>query len=119
MRIVIETDDADDGQDRNRAVETERGAQTLDGGPAPAALLRQFGRIPETEPHTAGAQPAATGEAGAVAADSEGGQARLNPLRHGEAVATQRPEAAHRAPGEYDKTAGDNGQNPADGTSRK
>jgi len=117
MRIVIETDGADDGPGANRAADTERGALTLDGGPAPAALLRQFGRIPEAEAHTAGAQAAATGEPGTVAADSEGGEERLNPLRHGEGVATQWPEAAGRAPGDYDEKTGDSAQSPADGTS--
>jgi hypothetical protein len=99
MRIVIETDSADDGQGTSRAAETAQGSQTLDGGPAPAALLRRFGRIPHAEAHNKDAQTAASGEAGAAAADSEGGQSGLNPLRHGEAIATQRPEADGLRPG--------------------
>lgn len=92
MRIVIDTDQPDEGRGTTRVAETERGAVDLDGGPAPAALLRRFGRIPEVH-----AEIAAPEAAEARAPESEGGEMTPNPLRHGEAVAMQRHESGGRA----------------------
>jgi hypothetical protein len=85
MRIVIETDEPDEGQGTTRVAATERVAVVLDGGPAPAALLRQFGRIPEAQAETAAAEAVVE-----RTPESEGGEMAPNPLRHGESVATQR-----------------------------
>lgn len=85
MRIVIETDQPDEGQGTTRVGATERVAVVLDGGPAPTALLRRFGRIPEAQAETAAAEAAVGREP-----ESEGGEMTPNPLRYGEAVATQR-----------------------------
>jgi hypothetical protein len=79
MRIVIETDPQSDNV---RSITTDASAEAitiLEGGPAPAMLLRQFGRVP----------PAETFE------DESGGQAPesrdhpLNPLRSGAAAARE------------------------------
>ena len=78
MRIVIDTDQPDDGRGTTRVAETERGAVDLDGGPAPAALLRRFGRIPEVH-----AEIAAPEAAEARAPESEGGDKRTYNLLHG------------------------------------
>jgi hypothetical protein len=87
MRIVIETDQhADELKSVTAATAEAAGAATIiDGGPAPAALLRQFGRV--TEP--TGAQVDEEEGAGAAAHD-EMVEEPLNPLRRGHAIATHR-----------------------------
>lgn len=74
MRVVIESDQPD--KDQGIGVGPGDGAQTvIDAGPAPASLLRRFGRVPE---HAAEAM-----EEDAALRDEEG----LNPLRAGAAAA--------------------------------
>jgi hypothetical protein len=96
MRIVIETDQPDEGQGTTRLATTEHVAVVLDGGPAPAALLRRFGRIPEAQAEIAAAEAAVD-----RTAESEGGEMTPNPLRYGEAVATQR-QSGGRARARYE-----------------
>jgi len=106
MRIVIETDQPDDSQGPSRlSSETPRETVvTLDGGPAPAALLRQFGRIPQPQAPTQISAQARTPaqseshpgtEPESTSGETEGGEAKLNPLRHGAALAAQRPESGN------------------------
>jgi hypothetical protein len=100
MRIVIETSQEDDRPGTPRAAETEVGTMVLDGGPAPAALLRRLGRIPEAKAEEAGTGTTAAPEAGAAgvtAPEIEGEEAPLNPLRYGAAVASQRDRSGGRA----------------------
>jgi hypothetical protein len=98
MRIVIDTDQPDEGQDpRQIAVTQMAGTQSagtaLDGGPAPVALMRRFGRIPEATAETAEAETA-----GGEAAPGESGEAPPNPLRHGAAAAMERQQSGGPAP---------------------
>ena len=98
MRIVIDTDQPDEGQGPSEIAVTQMaGTQSagaaLDGGPAPVALMRQFGRIPEATAETTEA-PAAWGEA----APGESGETPPNPLRHGAAVAMERQQSGGPAP---------------------
>jgi len=108
MRIIIETDQPDDSQGPSRPAETQRETMTtLDGGPAPAALLRQFGRIPDTqaqtqEPDQATTSAQAEARPGSEPGETEGGEAKPNPLRHGAAVAAQRCESGDNATGQAD-----------------
>jgi hypothetical protein len=85
MRIVIDIEEPDEGRGRAMTAATERAPVVLDGGPAPAALLRRFGRIPELPPESAETR-------GDIERpdDSEGGEMAPNPLRYGESIATQR-----------------------------
>jgi hypothetical protein len=85
MRIVIETDPSDEGRSTTQAAERQRGDLVLDGGPAPTALLRRFGRLPEARAEAEGEEP------------GESAQAVLNPLRHGAAVAAHRGQSGGRA----------------------
>lgn len=80
MRIVIENDqpEKDQGFQVGPGVDAET---VVDAGPAPAALLRRFGRIPE---HSA---------ADVADDDSFRGKEELNPLRAG-AAAARREQAA-------------------------
>ena len=122
MRIVIETDQPDEGQSSTRAARAQRQAVVLDGGPAPAALLRRFGRIPQDQAETAGggAGPAEAAQTQAVTAgpareaESEGGEVNLNPLRYGAAVATQRRERGGRE-GTHNEGGEDPGVEAAEG----
>ena len=96
MRIVIDTDQPDEGQGPSQIAVTQMaGTQSagaaLDGGPAPVALVRRFGRIPEATAETA---EAAAGEAG----PGESGEAPPNPLRRGAAVAMERQQDGGPAP---------------------
>jgi hypothetical protein len=98
MRIVIDTDQPGEGQDPSQiAVSQMAGTQSagaaLDGGPAPVALMRRFGRIPEATAETAEAEAAGGG-----AAPGESGETPLNPLRHGAAVAAERQQDGGPAP---------------------
>ena len=107
MRIIIETDQPDESQRPSRPAETQRGTMTLDGGPAPAALLRQFGRIPDTQAQTQEPDQATTSTQGETRpesepAETEGRQEQPNPLRHGAAVAAQGHESGDNATGQAD-----------------
>lgn len=82
MRIVIEHDQPDEGQGTASTGATQTTPAVFDGGPAPAALLRQFGRLPE-----AGEQ--AHPHAGVRPDDRDGGEMTQNPLRRGESIATE------------------------------
>ena len=101
MRIVIDTSQPDEGQDPSQvAVAQMAGTQgagaALDGGPAPVALLRQFGRIPEAVAETTEVEAREGGVAeGGVA---EGGEVPLNPLRQGAAAAMERQRSGGQAP---------------------
>jgi hypothetical protein len=108
MRIVIDTDQPDEGQGTTRVAGTEHGGVDLDGGPAPAALLRRFGRIPAVH-----AEIAAPEAAEARAPESEGGEMIANPLRHGEAVAMQRHDSRGRTRAQ-DEAAEDSEDVPAE-----
>lgn len=98
MRIVIDTNQPDEGQGPSQIAvtqmaETQSAGAALDGGPAPVALMRQFGRIPEATAETTEA-PAAGGET----APGESGETPLNPLRHGAAAAMERQQSGGPAP---------------------
>ena len=98
MRIVIDTDQPDEGQGPSQIAvtqmaETQSAGAALDGGPAPVALMRQFGRIPEAAAETTEAEAA-----GGEAAPGENGETPLNPLRHGAAVAMEGQQSGGPAP---------------------
>lgn len=86
MRIVIETDHSDTTATTVAATASQADPDVLDGGPAPAALLRQFGRIEHA--HNA----ADAGEAPEAIEAIEGGAAPPNPLRQGAEAAVQQNE---------------------------
>lgn len=98
MRIVIETDQHTDELKSvtTQTAETAASATIIDGGPAPAALLRQFGRVTESS----GAQVDEEEGAG-PAAYEETPMESLNPLRRGQAIGTDRldpdADAQHKA----------------------
>jgi hypothetical protein len=106
MRIVIETTDQPEPNQANLAiVQTQRAAEVRDGGPAPAALLRRFGRIPEAfaaQESATTADPARADRLEDELSESDGGAAKLNPLRHGAAVAAQRQDSGEHRSGSDD-----------------
>ena len=61
MRIVIDTGQPDEGQGPSQIAVTQGAGAALDGGPAPVALVRRFGRIPTATAETTAAE-AAEGE---------------------------------------------------------
>jgi hypothetical protein len=102
MRIVIETEQPGEGDGSTRSAGIERQPTDFDGGPAPAVLLRRFGRIPEFEPESEGVseeaeldESTAEAESRPRAGEREGEQdeEQLNPLRRGAAIAAQRGES--------------------------
>jgi hypothetical protein len=107
MRILIETEQPGEGDGSTRSAGIERQPTDLDGGPAPAVLLRRFGRIPEFEPETEGVSEEAELDESAAEAESrprargrggEQDEEQLNPLRRGAAVAAQRGESKDPGP---------------------
>jgi hypothetical protein len=103
MRIIIETDQHIDEIQRitTAATGTASPAAATDGGPAPAALLRQFGRV--IAPSGERIEEEGTG----AAAREEALEKPVNPLRHGQAIATgqQAPDVDTRQ--EADETTAD------------
>lgn len=90
MRIVIETDESDKQQSAH-AVGLPGSVPVLDGGPAPVALLRRMGRVPDIR-----------GED-----EYEDDESKLNPLRQGSAVAGRRYDSGDRAAAGNDAMEGD------------
>lgn len=84
MRIVIDTEGPDEGQAPATTATSKSAPVVFDGGPAPAALLRRFGRIPDA------LEPVKTMGGREPSEDSEGGEMVQNPLRLGESMARQR-----------------------------
>jgi len=93
MRIVIESEE-------NVTIETERPSteppaklarQVIDAGPAPADLLRRFGRVPPTEAEARGLETREEGASSPTKPSSSSvAETPLNPLRAGAAVARAR-----------------------------
>lgn len=107
MRIVIESEEnvVIAAERPSTEPSVTRARQVIDAGPAPADLLRRFGRVPPTEAEARGLETREEGVAPAIEAGGEAGRAKaargtrpspsvtetpLNPLRAGAAVARAR-----------------------------